>query len=164
MRQFFLLFILSFTLHLSAQDWRVPTDVNYENDDDYRAQQDDIVAAVDYLMQTPLNKNPHKRKMVNAYLLKWLTGTPTVTLTLHSELASYGECSDCLLLYMGAYAKHHMANPDAPTSELNFLAVNDVITFYEANCDAIGKQKPVEKMIKMKKKGKLREWVEEIGE
>jgi len=119
-----------FTTTLFAQDFTVPKNLTLETEADYVAQNENIVAAVNWLRDTHINNEPKKRKRINAYLLQWLTGTPTMTLTLNADLVDYGECADCLMLYMGGYAK----------------------TVIESGNKEV---KSIEKFIKLRGKGKL---------
>jgi len=144
------------TTSLFAQDFTVPQDLTLETEADYAAQNDNIVAAVTWLRDTHINNETKKRTRINAYLLQWLTGTPTMTLSLNADLADYGECADCLMLYMGGYAKTviESGNKDDQLAA-NLGAINTLITFYEKSKGGIGKVKSIEKFIKLRGKGKL---------
>ena len=141
---------------LNGQDFTVPKGVELESKEDYVAQNDNVIAAVNWLTNTHLNREPKKRKRVNAYLLQWLTGTPTVSLTLQPGLADYGSCADCLMVYMGGYAKAviEAGNEDDKLSN-NVAAVRTVLQFYQKSEGAIGKNKLIQKLLKQEEKGKL---------
>lgn len=145
-----------FTTALFAQDFTVPKDIALETEADYVAQNENVVAAVNWLRDTHINNETKKRTRINAYLLQWLTGTPTMTLTLNADLADYGDCGDCLMLYMGGYAKTviESGNKDDQLAA-NLGAINTLITFYEKSKGGIGKVKSIEKFIKLRNKGKL---------
>ncbi|MFT6000973.1 MAG: phosphoketolase [Neolewinella sp.] len=155
MKHFLILAIALFSSPLSAQEFTVPKDLQLETAADYLAQNDNIVAAVIWLRDTHLNKEQQKRKRVNTYLLQWLTGTPTMTITLGPGLADYGDCSDCLMLYMGGYAKAIIESGDDEPLATNLAAVRTVMDFYQNNKGRIGKNKVLQKFLKMEGKGKL---------
>ena len=148
-----LLLALGTTL-VQAQDFTIPT-VDYSDEASYRAQEQNVVDAVDYLINNPVNRKPAKRQAVNSYLLEWVTGTPTMTISLSQEVAPFMECGDCLLLYMGAYAKETIVNAGGSVADHNVAAVNTVLDFYEKERAALGKNKEAEKFLKLRKKGKL---------
>lgn len=155
MRTLFILFISLCTLSLSAQEWKVPENITYENEADYAAQNDNVVAATNYLIDTPVNKIPYKRKATAKYLMEWLTGTPTVTLTISREIVPFLECGECLMVYMGSFAKQSILDEKGEEKTWNYAAVKDVMKFYQSNKAAVGKNKPLEKFIKLEAKGKL---------
>lgn len=156
MKYLFFLTVATFTTTLVAQNFAVPDDLTLETEADYAAQNENVVAAVNWLRDTHINNETKKRTRVNAYLLQWLTGTPTMTLTLNADLADYGDCGDCLMLYMGGYAKTviESGNKDDQLTA-NLGAINTLIAFYEKSKGGIGKVKSIEKFIKLRDKGKL---------
>jgi phosphoketolase len=155
MKYCLLLAIAIFSTTLSAQEFTVPKDLQLETAEDYLAQNDNIIAAVIWLRDTHLNKEQQKRKRVNTSLLQWLTGTPTMTLTLGPGLADYGNCADCLMLYMGGYAKAVIESGNDDPLATNVAAVRTVMDFYRTSKGRIGKNKVLQKFLKMEEKGKL---------
>ncbi|MEM1359261.1 MAG: hypothetical protein AAGF89_13720 [Bacteroidota bacterium] len=147
--------LLLFSTGLSAQEFSVPKNIKLETKEDYIAQQDQVVAAVNWLQNTPVSQQAAKRKAVNAYLLQWLTGTPTVTLSLDGSIATFMECGDCLMMYMGTYAKSSIENGKTDELANQLAAVRAVMDLYTKNKAALGKNQGVEKYLKLAKKGKL---------
>lgn len=156
---FALLFLLS---PLAGQAFMPPKNVKLESAADYEAQQENVIAAVNYLENTPPDQEENHRKRVNTFLLQWLTGTPTVTLTLDNEIVTFMEQPDCFMLYMGAYARHSMQNGSKDAVAANLAAIKSVLSFYAANKDIIGKQKALEKYQKLANKGKLAATIEKL--
>ena len=155
MRHLILLLTLCLNLSLVAQELDIPKDVTYEGEADYAAQAETVVAVTDWLLETPVNMDPYKRQQANTYLMQWLTGTPTVTLSLSQDVVPFMDCGECLMAYMGSYAKHAIRQPDREAKNWNYAAVKDVLSFYEANKAAVGKNKSLEKFAKLEAKGKL---------
>lgn len=160
MRNLLCLLALLVTLQLSAQEWTVPKNLTLETEADYRSHEKSVIDAVEYLYSLPPNQEATKRQATNAYLIQWLTGTPTVSLALYAELSDYGDCADCLVLYMGSYAQTAILKPDTPDASNHYTALKRVLNYYEANREVIGKQKPLEKLLKLQAKGKLKAYVE----
>jgi len=103
---FSILVLIISCFSIKAQDFEVPKKYKFKNETDYKAEESNIVKAVDWLLATPLHKEEKKRANVNAYLMKWLTGTPTFTLTVLPDAIPYmSDCPPCLMLYMGYWAK-----------------------------------------------------------
>lgn len=156
MKHLLLLAICLSTIALNAQEFIVPKDIKLESKEDYEAQNDNVIAAVNWLTDTHLNRESKKRKRVNTYLLQWLTGTQTVSLTLQPGLADYGSCADCLMVYMGGYAKAVIeAGNEEDKLANNVAAIRTVLQFYQKSEGAIGKNKLIQKLLKQEEKGKL---------
>ena len=103
-----------------------------------------------------MNQKTEKRKEVNTYLTQWLTGTPDVTINLNPEVITFMDCSDCLLVFMGSWAKYALVNKDYNNELKGSIAgIESVIRLYESNKNSIKKNKAIEKYIKLQEKGKL---------
>jgi hypothetical protein len=72
-----------------------------------------------------------------------------------------GTSPDLLMVFLGGWAKHSIES-EAYDDKVagNLAGLESVIEFYETNKGVIPKDKNVEKYIKMKKKGALRDFVE----
>ncbi|HMC01805.1 MAG TPA: hypothetical protein VKN14_12285 [Flavobacteriaceae bacterium] len=150
----FLFFL--FTLSLTAQNFDVPKDYSFEKAEDYSKQRNNIVKAVTWLENTPIGQETEKRKEVSAYLMQWLTGTPDVTISLNTEVITFMDCADCLMVFMGSWAKYAITNKDYKNElKASIAGIESVIKLYENNKSVIKKNKAIEKYIRLKDKGKL---------
>ncbi|MEM6769137.1 MAG: hypothetical protein AAF597_01020 [Bacteroidota bacterium] len=147
-----------------GQKFTIPKDAKFDVAEDYEAQHESVIAAVDYLEQTPPDQQPGYRKQVNAYLLQWLTGTPTVTLSLDGNIVTFMEQADCFMLYMGAYARYALQEKTKDPVAANVAAINSVLSFYNANKAALGKVKALDKYQKLADKGKLESTLKKLIE
>lgn len=156
-----ILMIISFGLY--AQDFEVPKNYKLDQAEDYAAYEQDIVNCFNWLMETPINKQIVKRKEANAFLLQWLSGSPNVHLEIKKEIVTFMETSpELLMIFMGGWAKYSLESEDF-SSKLagNLAGIEYVIEFYTKNKDLMPKDKNVEKYIKLKNKGTLKEYIEE---
>lgn len=139
-----------------AQDFEVPKDLKLEKAEDYKVYESDIINAIDWLMETPLDKEPNKRKQVNLFVITWLTGSPSVSIEIKGEITDFGDCADCLMAFMGGWTKYSLENEYSKDQvKGNTAGIKSVIAFYEKNKKTIGKIKPIKKYAKLLKKGKL---------
>jgi D-arabinose 1-dehydrogenase-like Zn-dependent alcohol dehydrogenase len=154
--------LLTISLGLFAQDFSVPKDYKLVKAEDYAPYEQDIINCVDWLVKTPLKDQPEKRKEANAFLLKWLTGSPNVHIEIKQEIVTFiGTSPDLLMIFMGGWAKYSLESKDFDNKKKGSKAgIDAVIDFYSANRDFLPKDKNVEKYIKMKKKGKLADYIE----
>jgi hypothetical protein len=147
---------------LWAQDFQVPEDYVFEKAEDYKPYEDDVVGCVDWLVETPLFQNPSKREKANALLLKWLMGSPYVHIEINPVIVSFaGTSPDMLMVFMGGWARHSITTKEYEDKVAgNVAGLEAVIGFYNTNKGLLPRDKNIEKYAKLKKKDKLREFVE----
>jgi hypothetical protein len=150
------------SIFVKAQEFQVPKDYAFESVDDYKPYENEVVKCVDWLVDTPMFQNPPKRKQASAFLLKWVMGSPYVHIEISPEIVSFaGTSPDLLMVFLGGWAKHSIES-EAYNDKVagNVAGLESVMEFYETNKGLIPKDKSVEKYMKMKKKGTLRDFVE----
>lgn len=118
-----------------------------------------IIAAYNWLLETPLGKEPEKRKSINAFLLKWMTETPKVSIELSQKMVPYMECNECLVVFMGGWAKYELESSSTNKVRANLMGLENVIKFYQKNKSKIGVNKDIEKFIKLKNNNKLEDYI-----
>lgn len=160
MKTLFLSLALSlFAISLSAQDFEVPKKFKPKNKKEYAEYEPAVIQAIDWLQETPLSEQAAKRKDVNAFVMLWLSGSPEVSISLKPDIITFMECADCLMVFMGGWAKYSLENKDKDELKGSLAGVEKVIEFYTNNKAHIGKNKGVEKFIKLKEKGKLENYI-----
>lgn len=157
----FVLLFVTMTIGLNAQDFEVPKNYTLDKVEDYASYEQDVINCVGWLMKTPLNVETEKRKNANAFLLKWLTGSPNVHLDIKQEILTFMTTSpDLLMIFMGGWAKYSLETKDFDDKVAgNHAGIISVIDFYTKNKELMRKDKNVEKYIKMKEKGKLKDFI-----
>lgn len=161
MKTFFLSLVLSLTgMGLFAQEFEIPDTFNPKNKQEYATFEPAVLQAIDWLLDTPFNQQKTKRRAVNAFLMKWLTGSPAVSIHLKPRIITFSECPNCLMIFMGGWTKYSLENQDKDELKGSMAGIEKVIAFYTANKQAMGKNKAIEKYIKLKEKGKLKTYVE----
>jgi len=72
-----------------------------------------------------------------------------------------GTSPDLLMIFMGGWAKYSLESKDFKNKNSGSMAgIESVIEFYTKNKDFMPKDKNIEKYIKMKDKGTLKEYIE----
>jgi len=152
-----LLFVLFLSFGLTAQEFNVPDNASYDSDTDYTSQEQNVLSAINWLMVTPVSEQQVKRKSVNAFLMQWMTGSPTVTIEITQAVAPFMECADCLMAFLSGWTKYSLENAYSKDRVAGALAgVNHTIAFYEANKKSLGTNSEIEKLIRKKEKGDLK--------
>jgi len=148
------------SINFYAQSFEEWSKKDFATEEDYNKAEKDLVKAVDWLIETPLEKESSKRKEANAFLLKWLTGAPKVVLELKPEIITFVDEGECMLVYMGAYAKKSIETRyESSELENNIAGIEGVLLFYENNKHTLGKIKALEKYKKLQEKGELEDFL-----
>lgn len=144
-----------------SQTFEIPKDYKLENAKDFDAYENDIVKCVNWLMNTPINDQVDKRKDANAFLLKWISGSPKVHIELKQEIVTFTDSPDLLMIFMGTWTTYCIKSRDF-NNRINgtMTGIESVIDFYTRNKGQISKNRGVEKYIKIKEKGTLKEYIE----
>jgi len=131
-----------------------------ETKEDYAKYEQEVINAYNWLIKTPLGTEVSNRKSVNAFLIKWLTGSPNVSIELSDKIVTYLDCGECLTVFMGGWAKYALESKDYKNKfKGNLAGTQGVIEFYLKNKAFLGKNKAIEKLIKLKNKNKLRNFI-----
>lgn len=152
-----LIFIIS-THVLIGQTFEVP-DYDFKTKEDYEKYHAQIIAAVDWLEQTPVNEQDMKRKKANAFILQWLTGSPTVNVEIQEYVTDLTKKNpDLLVSFLGGWARYQLQHPEETDKmKLNTEGVKALLHVYQLG--SVNKDKQVEKLLKLKQPDELEAWV-----
>ncbi len=160
---FITLFLCAFNAApLLAQDFNVPANYKFEEAADYDKYDADIIAAAKWLVNTPLNEQDKKRKEVTAFVVKWINGSPTVTVELNETIIDFDTKNPgMVVIFMASSARYVLENGKVDNMrEKHKAALRDLIAVYKSG-KGITKDKKMEKLIKADEDGKLDEWLDE---
>ena len=147
-----------------SQTFNIPDNVKLEVVEDYVKHEQRIVECINWLENTPISDDADKRLLANAYLMKWATGTPTVTIEMQAfQIDLAKKNSELLIIFMGGWIKYAIENPTDKDNikAANIAGLNSVIKVYTANKGkGLKKDKRIEKLIKMDA-SELQNWVAE---
>jgi hypothetical protein len=162
---FSIVFASSFLI-LSGQEFNVPADFSANKPDDYAKYEPDVIKSIDWFTNTPLNEQAAKRKEVYAFFLKWLTGTPRVSVGISEKIVTFIKPNgDLMFIFMGGWTKYALESKDYKNVFMgNLKGVESVIAFYQKNKAFLKKDKNVEKYIKMKENGTLEGYIKTNSE
>lgn len=156
-----LILILLISVQSFAQEFRVPENYTFKSKEDYYTYEKDVIEGINWLVNTPISSNTAKRKEVNAFLMKWLSGSPYVTIELSQDIVTFMDCPDCLMVFLGGWTKYALENKDNSNKiKGNLAGIESLIEFYKKNQDALGKNKAIQKYIKLQEKDKLLTYIE----
>ncbi len=152
--------IMNATFCAAQTTYEVPENVVLIEKDDYPKYEADVVKATNWLEATDLDKENHKRNLTSAFLLKWITGSPTVTVDISKKLSDiYGKNADLLMLYMARYSSHYIENKATATKASAIKAgLISIMNVYNKGIN-IKKSKEMLKVIKANEENKLDEYI-----
>lgn len=140
-----------------------PVDLTMETAADYERLEPLVIKAYDRLRSSPVDQAPEERKQLGAFLLQWITGSPSVSIEISEGLVPYIDQADLLVIFMGGWTKYELQNKGSSKKDQSALfATEEVIGFYKANVKALGKNKEVEKLAKMQEEGKLKAHIRSV--
>lgn len=155
-----LLAVAAFGFTAKAQTFHVPENYTLKEKADYGKYEDDVIKAVDWLQDTPWALEDQKRMETNAFLMKWMQGSPTVSIEVNNSVAKMTEKNPQLLMtFMGGYTKYALQNKSAfDKNKANQAGVKAVIDKYIVETDHKNNSL-LNKLIKIEKDGKLADWM-----
>lgn len=147
---------------LISQEYQVPANAKLENSQDYKNYEQNVLQGINWLENTKIDNQQEKRKETSAFLLKWITGTPTFSVALQSFQVGLTEKNpDLLLSFLGGWAKFAINNPKEKDNvvEANLAGIKSILKVYNFNKEnSIKKDKKIEKLLKLDRVG-LENWI-----
>lgn len=152
---------LSFPVFSLAQDFEVPANLPSTKEEFVNSEKD-LIAAAKWLETTPVGTDMDKRTRVNAYVIAWLTNSPTVTIEIKGSILKPFEKNPQLLsVFMGGFSRYCLENNYSKDQlQCNIAGLKSVINCYNLGGD-IKKDKALTKLIDADKDGKLEDWVKD---
>lgn len=146
----------------NAQDFEPPVDAKLETKEDYASYEQHMIDASKWLESNQIGTLPGKRVNVNAFVMKWITGSPTVTLELQPVIVKLTDKNpDLIIVFMAGYARWSLENNHPKDHLKGYEAgIKSVIKTYTLGGD-VKKNKTLQKAATADQDGKLTAWVSE---
>jgi hypothetical protein len=135
---------------LAQTPFELPKNIELNTKNDYVTYESNLVNAATWLEQSDLDKEVEKRKDVNAFIIKYVTGTPNLTIDVNPALVKLTEKNIQLLtIYLASYAKYVIETKN-PTTRIAAIkaALVSTINVYKKGI-AVARNKEMEKICKM---------------
>ena len=158
-----LMLILVFSKNISAQTkFNVPANYQLVVKEDYAKYEADIITAAKWLEEIDLDRDEDKRKEVSSFVMKWIIGSPSVSVELSEKIMDLYKKNDKILInYMAAYSAYWLQNKSAATKPGGVKAgLTSMMNVYKKDIN-IKKNKEMDKLIKTTGEGKLDEYIAE---
>lgn len=161
MKKIALLVILSFGLFANqsmAQAYEVPANYAFKTKEDYTKYEPKIIETATWLESTPLKSDKAKRKNASAFLMTWLTGSPTVSVTVEDYVTKIAEGNpDLLMVFLAGWTKYKLQNMAITDKiKLNVAGLKSALKLYSLG--GLNKNKTLDKLAKMDEDN-LTKWI-----
>lgn len=131
-----------------------------EKAEDFAQYEQDVIDGHNWLLENKLGTNPTKRQNLSVFIMDWVEGSPNVLIELNEKVLKYTDCGECLMIFLGGWSKYSLESRDFKNMQEGALAGTlDVIQFYLNNKKVLGKNKAIEKLIKLKEKNELKSFI-----
>ena len=142
----------TFSTHISIgqTEFELPQTIQLNTKEDYANSEITLINAAKWLEETDLDKEADKRLKVNAFIIQWISGSPTVNIEITASLGKiYGKNLQLLPIYMASYARdiiEHKGTINKYTAtKTGLISIMDV---YKKGIEMI-RSKEMDKIIKM---------------
>ena len=108
----------------------------------------------------PVGTDMDKRTKTNAWVLAWISGSPTVSIDVTSAFTKlFDKNAQLMLVWMAGYARYVLENNySSDKVKAHTAGLKSVIACYNLGGD-VKKDKSLTKVIDADKEGKLEDWV-----
>ena len=166
MKSFFAFVLLfgacSFTSETHAQDFIVPENIDLKTKEDFVKTEKDVINASKWLELTPIGKEMGKRSKINAFVLMWVTNSPTVSIEMNKLCADLSDRNpDLVAVFLASYCRYVLENYYSTDNLKGYTAgVRGMINCYSLGGN-IKRNKLLDKAAVAEIDGRLEEWVKE---
>ncbi len=140
--------LLSLSVLQAQQMPEIPDEIELTTTQDFAKIQPLVEEVANWLIQSPLDKDSDQRKKANAFLWKWISGTPEFTVDISDAVTKlYNRNVQLLNIFLAGYARNYTQNPAAYTDQAAYRAgIYAMMDVYKRGI-AIKKNKEMEKLI-----------------
>ena len=155
-----LLSFFVFTINSVAQQFEVPKNYEFKTEADYDKYESEILACVDWLMTSPINKQVRKRDKAVCFLAAYSIDNKRVNPHLDKKEFSFLLNGELGVIYIASWTKSCLTqNYVNNKEEFTLRATNQVIDYYLANQSKIKKSKGIKEFVDQKQNGTLDSFV-----
>ena len=151
--------MLLLSLVCNSQVYNVPQN-QPSTKEEFLKSEPDFIKASNWLESTAIDKESYSRKKTNAWVIVWITNSPTVTVNMHANvLKPFDKNPDLLAVFMAGYARYVIENNyDKDDFNGNLAGIKSAIKCANLGGD-LKKDKNLASLIDSEKSGKLEEWL-----
>lgn len=147
--------MLLFEPAVLAQDSVLPRHVVISERLNYDKYTSYIIPSVNWLQNTPLNRNPAERRRLDNFIMAWLQKNKEVTVTIPEFLVKFQSINnEFYFLYNGNWIKYVLQTGDTNVKNCLLVAVRAMLNYYD-NKMGVKKNDYMDYLVQLEKAGKL---------
>ena len=155
----FSLFLFGTLVAVGQKKFEVPENYELNTAADYAKYENAIISAAKWLEDTDLDKEIDKRQKVNAFVLKWIAGSPSVTIELSESIGKLCSKNEELSVYTFLpIPEACLKQKDEHKISRHQGSLQAIIKVYKKGI-AITKNKDMDKLVKMSDDNKIDEFI-----
>lgn len=164
-KSIFIFALLFISLIGSAQTnkipkYNVPEEYSLLLAEDYNKYQPQILETIDWYLWRSMGLDNDKRQTAATFFMKWLTGTPTVTVDIDPKIVNFMDINPQLLLpFSMGWTKYSIENNSTGRIKACMAGIEVIVDYYNANRAFMNKDKNIEKYEKLIKNNKLENYI-----
>lgn len=149
------------SLGAQAQSFQIPDSLP-KTKADFVNSESAVIKIVDWYESTPLDMQQNQRKSAGAYLLSWISNSPTVTVNLNAKVVPMTKKNPELLVgFMGGWARYSLQNNYSKNViQCNMAGIRCMVKMYMSNLDhGMKRNKDIENLEALDQNGGLEDYV-----
>ncbi len=128
---------------------------------EYASYEADVLNCCNYLLDTDPSFNSPKHEECASFLLRWVSGSPSVSVAVNEALVD-SQKNALLLAYIAGWVRHSIVHSEDGSLICANVAVDDMLNFYFSHKDVIGKSKLADKLLKKQQAGELASYIAKV--
>jgi hypothetical protein len=131
----------------AQKEFNLPENIRLRDKEDYAKYEKLVIEASIWLEKTDMDKDVEKRKKIEAFVIKWVDGTPAFTLNLAYPVSILSDRNpELLAIYIASYARNIIENKKKADSFNAIKAgLKSITIVYKKGID-VSRNKELEKM------------------
>jgi hypothetical protein len=139
---------------------RLPDKYEWKTARDYKRDEELVLRTLQWLNKTPLNEQLLTRSNANLFVMEWICGSPSVTISIEtSVLPFYDLYPDLIFPYIHGIAQCRLTKNVVCNEQKAIINGFNTVAFMIRSDEILKKSKPLQPLIKAYKKGKMEEYV-----
>lgn len=164
MKVLFLIIYISATAfsHVYSQDLLGFETTSGNEKTDYKSDEPKALEAADYILSTAIDSKDVKRDQALMFMLMWMEGTPDYIFNIDEDIYLFTHSRDDILaVFMACMTRNCLENPVKAKNpaELKFMSVELFLDYCQNTSNQVKPYKQLEKLMKAREKGKLRNFI-----
>lgn len=153
------LFILIPFGTMAQTEFNLPENIELNKKSDYSKYENEVIQAAKWLEETDLDKEVEKRKQIQTFVVKWVSGSPDITLEINAGLMDlFNDSGELMALYFASYSRYLLENKEATASSATKAGIISMINVYKKGI-GVKKNSEMKRAIKFNDQNKLEDYI-----